>query len=86
MLSGQRHRMILKILEKKRSVTVAELTELLNISQSTARRDIAMLDFLKETDVTFAPIGGGSILTDERMDEFKDAADIVLCSRLDPEG
>lgn len=255
MLSEQRHRMILKILEEKRSVTVAELTELLNISESTARRDIAMLDragrlvkvfggavladkenvylsveptvaqkaeinkeekiriaryaaslirprdfvyldagtttgymldFLKETDVTFvtnavahaqriaaggmhviliggtlktsteavvgtsavlmlkdyhfsvgffgangvsrtagfttpdanealvkktaleqckkaymlcdhskfnivssvtfAPIGGGSILTDERMDEFKDAADIVLCDRPNPEG
>ena len=48
MLSEQRHRMILKILEEKRAVT-------------------------------FAPVTGGTILTDERMDEFKDAADIVLC-------
>ena len=29
--------------------------------------------------VTFAPVAGGTILTDERMDELKDVADIVLC-------
>jgi DeoR family fructose operon transcriptional repressor len=44
MLSEQRHEMILKILEEKRSVTVTELTELLGISESTARRDIIVLD------------------------------------------
>ena len=32
MLSEQRHAMILKILEERRSITVAELTELLGIS------------------------------------------------------
>ena len=36
--------MILEVLEKKRSITVNELTELLNISESTARRDITALD------------------------------------------
>ena len=35
MLSEQRHAMILKIVEEKRSVTVAELTKLLDISEST---------------------------------------------------
>lgn len=44
MLSEQRHEMILKILEEKRSVTVTELTKLLDISESTARRDIIVLD------------------------------------------
>lgn len=44
MLSEQRHEMILKILEERRSVTVAEITKLLNISESTARRDITLLD------------------------------------------
>ena len=44
MLSEQRYEMILKILEEKRSVTVTELTRLLDISESTARRDIVVLD------------------------------------------
>lgn len=44
MLSEQRYEMILEILEKKRSITVAELSELLGISESTARRDITALD------------------------------------------
>ncbi len=36
--------MILKILEKKRSITVTELSKLLNISELTARRDITVLN------------------------------------------
>lgn len=44
MLSEQRQGMILKFLEEKRSITVGELTELLDISESTARRDITVLD------------------------------------------
>ena len=44
MLSEQRHMMILKMLEERRSVTVNELTEFLGISESTARRDITTLD------------------------------------------
>ena len=35
--------MILKILEEKRSATVAELTELLNISEALSGRDIENL-------------------------------------------
>lgn len=35
MLSEQRHKMILDILREKRSVTVTELTNLLDISEST---------------------------------------------------
>lgn len=44
MLTEQRHKMILDLLEEKRSITIAELTTLLNISESTARRDITVLD------------------------------------------
>lgn len=44
MLSEQRYAMILELLEEKRSITVTELTEHLNISESTARRDITALD------------------------------------------
>ena len=44
MLSEQRQEMILKFLEEKRSIMVSELTELLDISESTARRDITVLD------------------------------------------
>ncbi|MDE5892442.1 MAG: DeoR family transcriptional regulator, partial [Acetatifactor sp.] len=61
MLSEQRHRMILKILEEKRSVTVAELTEILDISESTARRYIAMLDKAGRLVKVF----GGAVLADK---------------------
>lgn len=60
MLSEQRHEIILKILEEKRSVTVAELTERLNISESTARRDITILDKAGKLVKVF----GGAVLPD----------------------
>ena len=31
------------------------------------------------SSVTFAPITAGTILTDERMEEYREAAEIVLC-------
>lgn len=61
MLSEQRHRMILKILEEKHSVTVTELTEILHISESTARRDIAILDRAGRLVKVF----GGAVLADK---------------------
>lgn len=61
MLSEQRHRMILKILEEKKSVTVTELTKLLGISESTARRDIAALDKAGRLSKVF----GGAVLLDQ---------------------
>ena len=60
MLSEQRHAMILKILEERRSVTVAELTELLDISESTARRDITVLDKAGRLVKVF----GGAVMPD----------------------
>ena len=44
MLSEQRYEKILALLKEKKSITVAEITELLGISESTARRDITALD------------------------------------------
>lgn len=44
MLTKQRHELILKLLEENGSVTVAEIKELLDTSESTARRDITTLD------------------------------------------
>jgi len=52
--------MILKVLEEKRSVTVAELTELLNTSESTIRRDITILDKAGRLVKVF----GGAVLAD----------------------
>ncbi len=43
MFTEQRYEMILELLDKKGSITVTEVIELLNISESTARRDIAAL-------------------------------------------
>ena len=43
MLTEQRFDIILKLLEEKRSVTVTELRELLDASESTGRRDITAL-------------------------------------------
>ena len=60
MLSEQRYEKILKILEEKRSVTVAELTKLLDISESTARRDIIVLDKAGKLVKVF----GGAMLSD----------------------
>lgn len=43
MLTEQRYDIILKLLEEKKSITVAEVKELLNTSESTVRRDITAL-------------------------------------------
>lgn len=60
MLSEQRHEIILKMLEEKRSVTVTELTEHLGISESTARRDITILDKAGKLVKVF----GGAVISD----------------------
>lgn len=60
MLSEQRQRMILKILEEQRSVTVTELTKLLDTSESTIRRDITILDKAGRLVKVF----GGAVLAD----------------------
>lgn len=44
MLTEQRHELILKLLEENGSVTVTEMKDLLETSESTVRRDITALD------------------------------------------
>ena len=44
MLTEQRHALILKMLEEKKSITVTEVKDMLGISESTVRRDIIALD------------------------------------------
>ncbi|MFW5647048.1 MAG: DeoR family transcriptional regulator, partial [Acetivibrio ethanolgignens] len=44
MLMEQRFHEILRAIEEKQTVTVQELTELLNTSESTIRRDLSILD------------------------------------------
>ena len=44
MLTQQRHEIILKLLKEKGSITVTEVKELLDTSESTVRRDITALD------------------------------------------
>ena len=44
MLTQDRYRAILDLLEEKNSVTVSELTKLLDSSESTIRRDLSALD------------------------------------------
>lgn len=48
MLAEERFNRILSIVEKKKSVTVVELTELLDTSESTIRRDLTTLDKRKK--------------------------------------
>lgn len=60
MLSEQRHKMILKLLYKNKSITVTELTKILNISESTARRDITELDKAGKLVKVF----GGAMVSD----------------------
>ncbi|MDO4617562.1 MAG: DeoR/GlpR family DNA-binding transcription regulator [Lachnospiraceae bacterium] len=57
MLTEQRQHAILQLLNEKGSVTVAELKELLNISESTARRDITQLARMGKLEKVF----GGAI-------------------------
>ena len=44
MLTEQRYEIILRLLAEKKSVTVTELKELLDTSESTVSRDITALD------------------------------------------
>lgn len=60
MLSERRQEMIIKILQERRSVTITELSELLNISESTARRDITTLDHAGRLVKVF----GGAVAAD----------------------
>ena len=44
MLTEKRHKIILDMLQEKRSITVSEIKDKLGISESTIRRDLNSLD------------------------------------------
>ena len=64
MLTEQRYEQILKLLEKEGSITVTEVKELLNISESTVRRDITALHNAGKLVKVF----GGAVASDTRRD------------------
>lgn len=53
MLTQERYQAILQILDEKNAVTVAELTQLLNTSESTIRRDLTALDEMGKLNKVF---------------------------------
>lgn len=57
MLTEQRYEIILNLVEQKKSVTVTELKELLDASESTVRRDITALDKMGKLTKVF----GGAV-------------------------
>ncbi len=63
MLTQQRHDRILKLLNEKGSVTVTELTEALDTSESTVRRDLLALDQLGK----LSKVHGGAMLTKQQF-------------------
>ena len=60
LLAEERWNAILNILEKQKTVTVADLTEMLNTSESTIRRDLLQLDNMKK----LVRVHGGPTVTD----------------------
>lgn len=63
MLTEDRHKAILEIVRQKGSVTVTELTELLNISESTVRRDLSFLNTMGKLNKVH---GGATAIEDSR--------------------
>ena len=64
MLTEQRYEVILKLLEEKNSITVAEVKDLLNTSESTVRRDITALHNAGKLVKVF----GGAVMSRRTVD------------------
>ena len=60
MLTQERYQSILSMVNEKSAVTVAELAEVLGISESTVRRDLTALDELGKLKKVF---GGATSVT-----------------------
>lgn len=76
MLTQERHNAILQLLNEKSSITVAELSEYLNTSESTIRRDLNSLDNLGKLHKVF----GGA--TSIRQNTIEDVNTMNLKSKL----
>ncbi len=66
MLNIERYNLILELLKRKKNVKLSELTEELNISEATVRRD---LNFLEEKG-KIKRIHGGAILVDKEEEDI----------------
>lgn len=67
MLTEQRHEIILRLLEEKKSITVTELRELLDTSESTVRRDITALDKAGKLTKVF----GGAVTLNHKVTAYE---------------
>lgn len=67
MLTEQRYELILKMLEEKSSITVNEVKELLNTSESTVRRDITALHNAKKLTKVF----GGAVKLENIVNSYE---------------
>lgn len=63
MLTEERYEVVLNLLEKKKSITVAEVKELLHTSESTVRRDFTVLHNAGKLVKVF----GGAVRTDHAV-------------------
>ena len=61
MLTEQRHRLLLELVNEKKSITVTEAKEVLNASESTIRRDIIALHNAGKLTKVF----GGAVALEE---------------------
>ena len=67
MLTEQRFDIILKLLEERKSITVTELRELLDASESTVRRDITALDKAGKLTKVF----GGAVALNHKVTAYE---------------
>ena len=67
MLTEQRHEIMLRLLEEKKSITVTELKELLDASESTVRRDITALDKAGKLTKVF----GGAVALNHKVTAYE---------------
>ena len=75
MLTEKRHSLILSMLEEKGALSVTELVEQLNTSESTIRRDLVTLDrggWLKKVHGGAVKPDSGVIMTEPNVTDKKD--------------
>lgn len=63
MLTQQRYEKILKLLKERGSITVTEVKELLDTSESTVRRDITALD----KQGLLVKVFGGAVAAEQKL-------------------
>ena len=69
MLTQERYQSILSIIDDKNAVTVSELAQLLNTSESTIRRDLTALDEMGKLQKVF----GGATALRQNSGMFEDS-------------